>query len=393
MERSEKLKIKDVEVILLSCPIPKEKRWKLGGIAGQPGWQGVKADMVIIKVHTDEGITGIGEPSPYGGATRLRDAIMRLKPYLIGKDPFDVDLFTLPHRHDRVDALAMAGINIACWDIMGKATGRPICQLLGGRHADRIRVYASGGINWEFVKKPEILVKEAMEYLEQGFTAFKFRIGPDRRFINAIKAVREAVGYEMDLMIEGNMRFSSPAQAIRMAKKFERYEPFWFEEPISGDNMKGYIEIRRALPDIPITGGESRLNCMEFKPWIENRAYDIVQPDCNVTGISEAKRIAFLASLEGLFCCPHNWHNVITTAANLHLVASIPNHLVLEMQQTWHWSCPAFRTEIVKEPLEPKNGYLEVPNKPGLGIELDEKALEKYPFREGPVQIPWEASL
>ncbi|MCD6528881.1 mandelate racemase/muconate lactonizing enzyme family protein [Candidatus Bathyarchaeota archaeon] len=388
------MQITEIETILLSCKVPGDKAWRLGGIAGQPGWMGVKADMVIVKVYTDEGIVGLGEPSPYGGAIPLREAVERLKPHLIGKDPFDVDLFPLPWRYGRsVDRLAMAGINMACWDIMGKATGRPICQLLGGCRTDKVRVYASGGINWEFLKKPEILAKEAMEYLEQGFTAFKFRIGPDERFINAIKAVRDAVGYDMDLMIEGNMRFRTPAEAIRMAKKFERYEPFWFEEPISGDNLEGYREIRRALPHIPITGGESKGSALEFKPWIDRRAYDIVQPDCNVMGISEAKRVAYLASLQGLLCCPHNWHNAITTAANLHLVASIPNHLVLEMQRTWHWSCPAFRTEIVEEPLEPKNGYLEVPKKPGLGVELNEEALKKYPFKEGPVQVPWKAGL
>ena len=394
------MQITDVETILLSCPVPEEETWRLGGArigsytigSFQPGSKGVKADMVIVRVHTDEGITGIGEPSPYGEVIPLRNSIVRLRPHLIGKDPFDVDLLSTPFRYGRrVDRLAMAGVNIACWDIMGKATGRPVCQLLGGCQADKIRAYASGGINWEFLGKPEIIVEEALGYLEQGFTAFKFRIGLDRRFIDAIKAVREAVGYEMDLMIEGNMRFRSPTEAIGMAKKFERYEPFWFEEPISGDNLEGYVEIRKALPDIPITGGESRGSAAEFKPWIDRRAYDIVQPDCNVTGISEAKRIAYLASLQGLFCCPHNWHNAVTTAANLHLVASISNHLVLEMQRTCHWSCPAFRTEIVEEPLEPKKGYLEVPKKPGLGIDLNEEALGKYPFKEGPIQVPWQA--
>lgn len=146
-------------------------------------------------MYTDEGIVGLGEPSPYGGAIPLKEAVERLKPHLIGKDPFDVDLFVIPWRYGRsVDRLAIAGINIACWDIMGKATGRPVCQLLGGCHANRIKVYASGGINWEFLRKSEIIANEAMEYLEQGFTAFKFRIGPDKRFINVIKTVRETVG-------------------------------------------------------------------------------------------------------------------------------------------------------------------------------------------------------
>ena len=219
----------------------------------------------------------------------------------------------------------------------------------------------------------------------------KLRIGPDKRFIEAIRAVRDAVGYDFDLMIDGNMRFVNPPQAIKFAKMFERYEPYWFEEPIPAipTNIEGYVEIRKALPQIPITGGEGKISVEQMKPWIDKRAYDIVQCDANVTGISELKRIAYLASLNGMLCCPHNWHNAITTAANLQVVASIPNHHVLEMQRTCHWSCPEFRTEIIKEKLEPKKGYLKVPTKPGLGIELNEDVFRKYPFKEGPITVPW----
>jgi galactonate dehydratase len=387
------MRITDVETILLSRPVSEEETWRLGGIGGQSGLKGVKADMVILKVHTDEGITGIGEPSPYGGALSLRNTIHTLTPLLVGKDPFDVDRLTAVGRREvgRVESYAWAGVNMALWDVVGKAVGRPVYQLLGGAYTDRVRAYASGGIDWRFVKHPEMLVQEAVGYAEEGFTAMKLRIGPDRRFITAIKAVREAIGYDFDLMIEGNMRFRTPPQAIRYARLFERYEPHWFEEPIpaSPPNIEGYVELRRALPDIPITGGEGKTSAAQMKPWIDERAYDIVQCDANVTGISELKRIAFLAGLEGLLCCPHNWHNAITTAANLQVVAAIPNHHVLEVQRTHHWSCPAFRTEIVDQPPEPKNGYIEVPQTPGLGITLNEDAFSRYPFREGPIAVPW----
>jgi galactonate dehydratase len=390
------VEIVDVETILLSRLIPEEETWRLGGNRGQPGTKGIKADMAILKIHTDEDIIGIGEPSPYGGAIALKNAIEEIKPLLIGKDPFDVDLLTSQGRRIRpgrlVDNYVWAGVDMALWDIIGKASKRPIHKLLGGAYTKKVRAYASGGIDWRFVKKPAILVEEAIGYVEKGFTAMKLRIGPDKRFITAIKAVRDAVGYDFDLMIEGNTRFSNPPRAIKYAKMFERYEPYWFEEPIPAlsTNIEAYVEIRRALPQIPITGGESKISVEEMKPWIDGRAYDIVQCDANVTGISELKRIAYLASLSGISCCPHNWHNAITTAANLQVVASIPNHHVLEMQRTCHWSCPEFRTDIIKDDLEPKNGYIEVPKKPGLGIELNEDAFNKYPFQEGPLTAPWQ---
>jgi len=375
------VKIKDIETVLLSCPVPEEKTWRLDGR------KGVKADMVIVKVHTDEGITGIGEPSPYGGALNLRLTIEQLKQGFTGRDPFDVELLTAP-TGSRVESMAMAGINMALWDIMGKAVNKPVYRLLGGAYTNRVRAYASGGINWVWFKHPEVLAEEIRGYLDEGFTAFKIRIGPDKRFLDAIRVARETLGDGMDLMVEGNMRFNTSEQAIAMARRFERYNPFWFEEPIPGNNIEGYVEIRKALPQIPITGGESLCTRFEFKERIDRRAYSIVQPDSNYAGLSEARRIAFMASLEGLPCCPHNWHNAVTTAANLQLVASIPNHMVLEMQRTWHYSCPAFRSEIVVNPSEPKNGYLEVPKEPGLGVELDDRALAKYPFREGPIWVP-----
>ena len=179
------MEIVDVETILLTHLIPEEETWYLGGIGGKPGTKGIKADMVILKIHTDEGITGIGEPSPYGGAIALKNAIEEIKPLLIGKDPFDVDLVTSRGRRIRrgrlVDNYVWAGIDMALWDIMGKASKRPVHKLLGGAYTDKVRVYASGGIDWRFIKKPAILVKEAMGYIEKGFTAMKLRIGPDKR--------------------------------------------------------------------------------------------------------------------------------------------------------------------------------------------------------------------
>jgi L-alanine-DL-glutamate epimerase-like enolase superfamily enzyme len=388
------MEITDVETILLSCPIPDEHVWKFSGIY-EAGVKGVKNDMVIVRVHTDDGITGIGEPTPYGGAERLADAVERLEPHLVGRDPHDVDVITDPRRQpiklsSGPDRYALAAINIACWDAIGKAAGQPVSKLLGGRYADEIEVYASGGIDWDYLTDPEILINEAESYLDRGFGAFKFRVGPDERFLEAMEALHDAVGEELDFIVEGNTRFGSPAEAVRMAEGFREFDPLWFEEPIDTDDLEGYREIRRALPDMRITGGEMRPSVEEFKPWIDRRAYDVVQPDANVMGISETRRVANRARTEGIACVPHSWHNAITMAANLHVVASIPNHDLLEFQQTWHWSAEPFRTAILEDPIEFEDGTLEVPDGPGLGIELDEDAIEAYPYEPGPIQEPWE---
>ena len=400
-----RMKIKDIDTILMSYPVPEDRTWRLGGSLAPdgrtylPGEKGVKVDLLIIKVITDDGLVGIGEVRPGNLAAKAK--VEQMKPRFIGLDPFDVDMFTrrrgwgLRWSEGRV----LAAVNVACWDIMGKATGRPVCQLLGGAHADRIRAYASGGIDWNFVKNPEIIAKEAEGYLKEGWTAFKFRIPPDDRCLAVIKAAREAVGDEMDLIIEANMRFRTARQAIRMARKFEKYDPLWFEEPVpafTSADVQSYVEIRKALPSIPISGGEGKTSVAEFKPWIDSHAYDIVQPDASYAGISEARRIAYLAELQGLLCCPHDWGTAVANAANLHLVAAIPNHFVLEIQTTWHSSCPPFRalegTEILKKSLKMKNGCLEVPKEPGLGIELDEEKCKSFPYKDGPMAVPWEFS-
>jgi len=390
------MKIKEVETVLLSCPVAEGNAWRLGGglmpdgRRYATGEKGVKVDLLILKVITDDGVLGLGES--FHAGLREKAQLEQLKPRLIGLDPFN-----LIHAPCGPWPGILAAMNIACWDIIGKAMNRPVSELLGGPCATEIRPYASGGIDWNFLKNPAVIVEEARRHLEEGFKAFKFRIPPDERCLNVIKAVRDAVGDDMDLMIEANMRFRTAKQAIRIATRFEKYDPLWFEEPMRAStpaDMRGYLEIRKAIPSIPVSGGESKTTAVEFKPWIDSHAYDIVQPDSSIAGLTEARRIAYLAELEGLLCCPHNWGCAIANAANLHLVASIPNHFLLEVQRTWHWSCPAFRalegTEILREPLQMRNGLIQVPKKPGLGIELNEEAFKKFPFKEGPSSIPWE---
>lgn len=388
------MQITDIETILLSADVPEGKQPRAGGLHFAPT-KYVKADMVIVRVHTDEGITGLGEPSPYGGARKLERAVQDITPTLLEKDPTNIEAIT---RHgswyDRrtkggAHQYAMAAINMACWDITGKWLEQPVYKLLGGAETHEIEVYASGGNDWRFVEEPERLVREAERYLDAGYPAFKFRIGDDQRFVEAVEQVDEAVGEEMELIIEGNMRFASVSDAVAMGRQLKRVDPYWFEEPISADHRSGYRDIRKALPEIPITGGEMMNDLQEIKPWIDSRAYDIVQPDANIMGITEAKRVAEVANTEGIKCTPHNWHNAINRAANLHIAATLPNRDLLEQQMTWFAGCPAFREDIVTDPILPDNGVIELPDRPGLGVELDQKTIDEYPYRDGPTTVAW----
>ncbi|MCD6528874.1 mandelate racemase/muconate lactonizing enzyme family protein [Candidatus Bathyarchaeota archaeon] len=378
------MKITDIETLLLSFPVPKERQLD-GWDGGLWGRRQVKVDMAIIRITTDEGIVGIGEPTNYANPEALKVIVEEYKPEFIGKDPFDVEKLTAPGKYPTgmVRRAAMAGINVALWDIIGKAVGKPVYKLLGGCYADKIRVYASAG---QLCHDAEGIAKEAAAMREQGFTAYKVRVRLED-YLEKVKAAREGLGDDADLMVEWNMRLPNAKTAIRAIKKIERYELTWVEEPLAAWDIEGYAEVRKAV-DVPISGGEAFTSHHDFKERIDRGAYDIVQPDCNQMGLSEAKKVAQLAEFKGLPVCPHNWHNAINTAANTQLVASIPNHFMLEMNRTWNHSCPAFREEIVDNPILPKNGYIEVPKRPGLGVELDEEAIRKYPYIKGPIWMP-----
>ncbi|WP_436926135.1 mandelate racemase/muconate lactonizing enzyme family protein [Halosimplex amylolyticum] len=389
------MEITDIETILLSADVPESKQPRAGGLV-RPPTKRVKADMAVLRVHTDEGITGLGEPSPYGGMGNIAQAVEDMKGRFVGEDPTEPDALTRPglwygrkttagaHRY------VLAAVNTACWDILGKATGKPVYKLLGGAERDEVEVYASGGNDWRFAEEPERLVEEAESYLDEGYEAFKFRIGDHQSFVEATRRLHEAVGDEMELIVEGNMRFANVTDAVAMGRQLAEFDPYWFEEPISADDKAGYREIRRALPDVPITGGEMMDDVHELKPYVDDRAYDIVQPDCNIMGISEVKRAAELAHLEGIKCTPHNWHNAINRAANLHVAATLPNLDLLEQQMTWFAGCPTFREDVVKEPLVAEDGAVEVPDRPGLGVELDESVVEAHPYEEGPTTVEWD---
>jgi len=199
-----------------------------------------------------------------------------------------------------------------------------------------------------------------------------------KTYIPWLEKLRNAVGYDFDLLHENNMRLSLD-QCLELAPVLEELKFLWLEEPITiyeRGTIEGYITINKALPNVLVSGGETRQNRFSFKEWIDRDAYDIVQPDCNTTGITEAWHIARMAHLKGKLCCPHNWHGGLTKMANAHLVAGIPNHLMLEENRHNN----PFHTELFTEPMVVKNGYLDLPDRPGYGMEIIDDADKRFPY-------------
>ena len=389
--------IADIKVRLFSVPTPPEKWWYGCGVE------------IITEIYTDQGLVGIGGPSPYGGPEAVKKYTEEIiRPALIGQNPFDVELisaggpkFNLPPIANRnfVQACAMAGVDIACWDIIGKAVKQPVWRLLAIDHKPNphIEHYASAGTLYDFNKRPENLFEEALRYKEEGFRTFKFRLAENfeknmtiQKYIPFLRKLRETVGPEFRLIQEGNMRLTLD-QCLELAPVLNELNFVWFEEPInrwgtnpatrrtpSGiqDAIEGHLKIKQAAKKVLVSGGETMQDREEFREWIDRGAYDIVQPDCDTTGITEGWYIARMANLKKKPCVPHNWHGGPTWMSNIQLVAGIPNQMILESNRHYN----PFREGLFIEPIVVKNGYADAPSKPGLGIEIIPDADRKFPY-------------
>ncbi|MCL5745402.1 MAG: mandelate racemase/muconate lactonizing enzyme family protein [Acidobacteria bacterium] len=381
----ENLKITDVRVTIMSYEL-KDRAWVTGT---QLIW---KSDAVLVEVLTDKGITGIGESSPYGGPEWIKKTVEELiRPTLIGRNPFDVEHIATAWAGQRPSYIAWAGIDAACWDIIGKAKNTPVYRFLAtdAPPQPHIRMYASGGVEYAWYRRPEDLIGEAVRHKEEGYTAFKFRVGTEwknsgmtvKKYIPWLYKMRTAVGPDMDLIQESNMRLTL-ADCLDLCPVLEELKFVWFEEPVRAytpDALDNHLRIKSTLKKVMISGGESRGTRFDFKEWIDRGAYDIVQPDCNVTGLTEAWHIARIAQLKNRYCCPHNWHGGLTTMANAALVAAIPNHLMLELNQTYN----PFKEELFKDPLVVKKGYMDLFDKSGFGVELKPDIAKKFPYVPG----------
>ncbi len=353
------------------------------------GWWYDSKNALIVKIETDQGISGWGEC--YGPSAVAKSVIDTLfKPQIVGRDPFDVEV-VWEHLYNRVKdyglsgmtVSGMSGVDIALWDIMGKACNKPLHKLIGGCFREKVQAYATGLYFKKMDRVIEEAVEEAMGYAEQGFKAIKMKIGLGsvKKDLERIAAVRKAIGPNLQLMVDANHCFNVPT-AITLGRELEKMNIYWFEEPISPEDIEGYVEVSRTL-EMAVAGGENDSTKFGFRELIARRAMDIIQPDvCAAGGITECKKIAALSAAYCIQCIPHAWGSVIGLAATLHFLASLPDcppslipvSPMLEYEQTFN----PFRDELSLQPIVQVQGVVEVPTGPGLGIEIDEKILDRY---------------
>jgi galactonate dehydratase len=347
-------------------------------------------NLTIVEVLTDEGISGLGEVRMLNHTDALLGYLAEAVPnHVRGADPFDIeDLVHRMTRHDfaRAGEIAMsavATVEIACWDIMGKALGLPVYKLLGGAVRDRVKAYANG---WYQVERtPEEFHAAAKRVVDRGYLGLKldpfgagmFELDADEtaRSIALVEAVRDAVGPGTEIFVEMHGRFSA-STAIRVAGLLEPFDPAWIEEPVPPENLKALAKVA-AHTGIPIATGERMHTRFDYRELFELQAADIIQTDITHSGgLLEAKKLAGTAETHYLLMAPHNVGGPISTAANLHLAATTVNFKVQE-----HFN--DFADQYVKEcePGLPEvvDGYFPLPDKPGLGVELDHRALAEHP--------------
>jgi len=357
---------------------------------------------LLVQVHTDEGIVGLGEAATYCGFMESIETIIRgeLRSTILGQDPFKIErlwsmMATRAHQRGRRGMLMMAisGVDIALWDIVGQATKTPLYRLLGG-YRDRLTAYASAGF-YAQGKDAAALAEEAASCVERGFRHVKVKIGrnpevllnPLREMPNAgyaatsleedverVGAVREAIGPQVKLAIDANNAWT-PAVALRFMREVERHDIYWLEEPVATEDITGSAEVAHGL-DTPVAGYESQTSLPGFHDLIAGRAVDIVQPDVIWTGgITECRKIAAVAEAHGLPVIPHVFSSAVSLVANMHFIASISNGGLLEFDQNPN----PLRSELLEEPVAAdRDGTVPLPERPGLGITLNQQTIERY---------------
>ena len=357
--------------------------------------------FIMLKLKTACGIEGVGEVyaaafGPHVVAKMIEDVFARC---FAGQDPTRIEsLWRRVHgsgfsqRPDPSLMGVMSGLEMACWDIAGKAAGRPVCDLLGGRVRERLRtytyIYPEPGETEAVYHDAERSAERALDYVRQGFTAVKFDPAgaysafdprqPDltalERSERFVRLIREAVGIKADLLFGTHGQFTTSG-AIRLAKRLEAYDPLWFEEPVPPEMPEEMAKVAAAT-SIPIATGERLTTKYEFARVLSNSAASILQMNLGrVGGLLEAKKIAGMAEAHYAQIAPHLYCGPVVGAANIHLAASIPNFLILESIERWG----GFHAKLLKTAIVWEDGHVLVPTTPGLGVELDEEVAQAHP--------------
>ena len=371
-------------------------------VVGTPAPHDGGAFWVFVKLTTDSGVEGIGEvyAVPFHPAVvekMIDDVVGR---YVIGTSPFDIEALWrraysagFTQRPDVSMMAILSGIETACWDIMGKETNQPVYNLLGGKVRDRVRsytyIYPAPGKDNSVYSNADISCERAAVYIKDGFTALKFDpIGPysafDPRQLSLemlnftekfVKQLREAVGDKVDLLF-GTHGQMTPASAIRLAKRLEKFDPLWFEEPTPPDMPEEMGRVAAAT-SIPVATGERLATKYEFARVLRNNAAAILQPAIGrVGGIMETKKIAAIAETHYAQIAPHLYAGPVEAAANLHVDLSTPNFLIQESIGKME----NFHAKLLKKPLPWENGYFLPTTDPGLGVELNEEVAAAHPY-------------
>lgn len=347
---------------------------------------------LFVKIETDTEIYGIGEMGAWGYLDACAGAIEKLKKYLIGKDPSKIEhhwnyMYRSMYFRGTVVLSAISAIDIALWDILGKKLDVPVYQLLGGKCRDKVRTYAP-----VFESDPEKMAEGCRKLKQQGFTAARLMMcGSITRdemtreedifsnkitdYIYRVKRCREAVGDDFDLCLEVH-RSMTPSEAIAFANGVEKYHPLFIEDPIPPDSVECMADVAKRI-NIPVATGERAISIQEIESLCSQRAAKYVRPDvCVIGGITAAKKIAAIAEANYVSIVPHNPLGPVSTAACLQLDACTPNFLIQEFPSFYHFGA---EDKMLKKPFKTKNGYLYIPDTPGIGIELVDDITEKFP--------------
>lgn len=345
-------------------------------------------DTLVIRIHTDEGIVGIGEvdSSPLVAkavvdAPASHSIAVGLRSLLIGENPLEIERLwdkmyrgTIYFGRSGPALHAMSGVDIALWDIFGKAMNRPVCEMMGGIFNRKLRAYASALM-------PDTIdeaARMAEHYAKLGYKSIKFGWGPigrDARFDEAqVKAIRDAIGDEVDIMIDAGLAWDLKG-ALRMADVYEKYNVYWLEEPLHSNDIAGYRELADRTR-LSIAGGEQESGRLAFQRLLDEGHLDIIQPDlARVGGLTEGKRIAYLAYDRHKKVVPHAFKTGILVAASTHFAAAIPNGFLIEHTVS---NSPLAR-DLVNREVEFKDGCVTVPlDRPGLGVDINEEVLNRY---------------
>jgi len=356
-------------------------------VVGNP-WK----NWLFVRLDTDQpGLYGLGEGTLNAFAKTVEAAIHELAPRYEGIDPFQIETIFQRMTRDlyseggQIHLNAVAAIEVACWDIIGKATGRPIYDLLGGRYHESLHTYANGW--YAGPRTPESFAERARAVIDRGYRAMKFdpfgaawrTMDPrDRQLsLDIVRAVRETVGPDIELMIEGHSRFSV-SEAIWIGERLAEFEPTWFEEPTHHLKVDAVVEVARRVP-VPVATGESYSSTHQFAELLAHNAVHILQPEPgSMGGIWKTRQVCAMADAHYAMVAPHNAQGPISTATCVQLGACTPNLLVQELFDEFNVD---WERELVQPHVEVVDGRIQIPEQPGLGVDLNWREIEKHPYQ------------